>query len=413
MDFNLNQVKNIVRVCEGWDLVWDNAKDEKSTPTCSIWMPKAPRGFSALGVTCVNGDDASKPPQMKALCIKKSYTTAIDTRGYPTWSDDGSGSRMDVKLCILPHGLLWPVRCSNPKYFPPPHGARTLPEFSLYRSKCGFRESVIWANRIHEQEETQKDEKKVNEKPIYLGCITWHHIHFETLQLNFEMFQREFNINGVTRVLAEGETRANIQKHARKFIGAKSKSSSARMRTLSQDMISPSMRSVHDDMRDTWWPNELIVKIKSANNLQARGQNSSGYYFAMATIRDLENPLKTGYNPNRSPKWSGQEMKIHVLDPSAVLHVQVFDKGNLSKKLVGQWCMTLKWLYINPRYCWHSNIEVIEDSRGVTISGDFILQDDKWRGALGKQGMHGESAVCDPKYNCGTWLWCSKNIVFH
>ena len=37
-------------------------------------------------------------------------------------------------------------------------------------------------------------------------------------------------------------------------------------------------------------------------------------------------------------------MKIHVLDPSAVLHVQVFDKGNLSKKLVGQWCMTLKWL---------------------------------------------------------------------
>ena len=166
---------------------------------------------------------------------------------------------------------------------------------------------MIWANRIHEQEETKKDEKKVNEKPIYLGCITWHHIHFETLQLNFEMFQREFNINGVSRVLAEGETRANIQKHARKYIGTKSRSSShARLRSLSQDMISPSMRSAYDDMRDTWWPNELIVKIKSGNNLQARGHNSSGYYFAMATIRDLENPLKTGYNPNRSPKWSGQ-----------------------------------------------------------------------------------------------------------
>ena len=167
-------------------------------------------------------------------------------------------------------------------------------------------------------------------------------------------------------------------------------------------MTSPSMRSAHDDMRDTWWPNELIVKIKSANNLQARGHKSSGYYYAVATIRDLANPLKTGYNPNRSPKWSGQEMKIHVLDPSAVLHVQVFDKGNLSKRLVGQWCMTLKWLYINPRYCWHSNIEVLEDSRGVTISGDFVLQDEKWRGALGKLGMHGESAVCDPLYNCGT-----------
>ena len=51
---------------------------------------------------------------------------------------------------------------------------------------------------------------------------------------------------------------------------------------------------------------------------------------------------------------------------------------------------------------------MIEDSRGVTISGDFILQDDKWRGALGKQGMHGESAVCDPKYNCGTLVMVFK-----
>ena len=138
MDFDLNQSKNIVRECEGWDLVWDNAKDEKSLRHVRYGCP-APRGFSALGVMCVNGDDASKPPQTKALCIKKSYTTAIDMRGYPTWSDEGSGSRMDIKLCILPHGLLWPVRCSNPKYFAPVHGARTLPEFSLYRSKCGFR----------------------------------------------------------------------------------------------------------------------------------------------------------------------------------------------------------------------------------------------------------------------------------
>tara|TARA_A100001015_G_C15043618_1_gene741682 strand:- start:1921 stop:3498 length:1578 start_codon:yes stop_codon:yes gene_type:complete len=77
--------------------------------------------------------------------------------------------------------------------------------------------------------------------------------------------------------------------------------------------------------------------------------------------------------------------------------------------------MTLKWLYINPRYCWHSNIEVLEDSNGVKIIGDFILQDEKWRGALGKQGMYGEPAVCDPQYNCGTIRmeisWCHNPSI--
>ena len=187
-----------------------------------------------------------------------------------------------------------------------------------------------------------------------------------------------------------------------RYIGTASSVAPSRLRTLSQDMMTPTLRPEHDVMRDDWWPNELIVKIKSAKNLQARGSSSSGYYYAMATIRDLANPLRTGQNPNRSPKWSGQEMKIRVLDPSSVLHVTVYDKGTLASKLVGQWCMTLKWLYINPRYCWHSDIEVLEDSKGVKISGDFILQDDKWRGALGKAGMYGEPAVCDPQYNCGT-----------
>jgi hypothetical protein len=213
-DLDLSQFKNIVRECEGWSLVWDNAKKDKMTPTCSIWMPQAPRGFAALGVTFVTGDDASKPPQTKVLCMKKSHTTAIDPRGYPTWSDDGSGSLMDVKLCILPHGLLWPIQCSNPKYFAPEHGARTLPEFALYRSKCGYKEAMSWAKVL--TEEADRDKTRTLVKPIYLGNITFHHIHFETLQLNFEMFKREFNINGVSRVLAEGETRAKIRKHAKK-----------------------------------------------------------------------------------------------------------------------------------------------------------------------------------------------------
>tara|TARA_A100001015_G_C15043618_1_gene741683 strand:- start:3625 stop:4209 length:585 start_codon:yes stop_codon:yes gene_type:complete len=184
-----------------------------------------------------------------------------------------------------------------------------------------------WADTIHDESERDETRGDREERPIYLGNITFHHIHFETLQLNFEMFKREFNINGVSRVLAEGETRAKIRQYARKHVGAVSNSVPSRMRSMSRDMKSPLLRSKTDSMRNIWWPNELNVKIISAKDLQPRGHSSSGYYFARATIRDLENPLMTGVNPNRSPKWSGQEMKIKVLDPSSVLHVQVFDKG--------------------------------------------------------------------------------------
>ena len=110
LDVDLSQHQDIVQECEGWSLVWDNSKRSDASPTCSIWMPDPPRGFAALGVTCLTGDDASKPPSFKVLCVKKSHTTAIDTKGYPTWSDNGSGAGLDIKLCILPHGLLWPVR---------------------------------------------------------------------------------------------------------------------------------------------------------------------------------------------------------------------------------------------------------------------------------------------------------------
>eukprot|EP00939_MAST-03C_sp_MAST-3C-sp1_P004672 g4672.t1 len=378
------QRRRRIRKNVSWDRVWDDSSDDRSTPTCSIWMPVAPPGFVALGVVCLNGPAANSQPTFEVMCVDAAMTTKVSTTNYVKgWSDVGSGATASIKLRVLPHGLLWPV--SYPSWFRlPSYGARTIPEVAEVRAEFGYEEAKAW---VAEEEKRSRDamlKAMFGERPTYLGNATFHHIHFEGVQLNFEMYKREFNINGVTRVIAEGECRDHIRRHAKMHIGSGSSNNMLR------------------SMRRAWWPNELIIKIKSAKNLPLRGPRSPGKYFARATIRNLVDAPETGCNPNRSPKWSGQPWYIHVLDPSAVLHIQVFDSRKLGNKLVGQWITTLKWLYINPRYNWHESIDVKVGREGVSISGDFILQDSKWNGALGKRGMYGQSAVCDPERNRGT-----------
>jgi hypothetical protein len=86
----------------------------------------------------------------------------------------------------------------------------------------------------------------------------------------------------------------------------------------------------------------------------------------------------------------GETFHLPLSDPSAVLHVEVFDEDAASHEFIGQWCMTLKWLLMDPAYCKHSpsrgEFTVVPDGDGYNeVTGWFPLLDKKFK-CLGEPG---------------------------
>ena len=78
----------------------------------------------------------------------------------------------------------------------------------------------------------------------------------------------------------------------------------------------------------------------------------------------------------------GEDLELAISDPSAVLHICVYDGANTAPTLLGQWMTTLKWLVLDPSNCEHSALHVGRDG---AVSGWFVLSDAKW-GGLGSCG---------------------------
>ncbi|KAG0604101.1 hypothetical protein M758_10G145000 [Ceratodon purpureus] len=71
----------------GYDLVWRNWKDGSGSPV-SIWMPKAPEGYEALG--CVVCADYQEPDLDVAWCVIRDLTEEVSTvEDTPVWEAPG------------------------------------------------------------------------------------------------------------------------------------------------------------------------------------------------------------------------------------------------------------------------------------------------------------------------------------
>ena len=163
--------------------------------------------------------------------------------------------------------------------------------------------------------------------------------------INFEMFRGEFNINGFERLLAQGAVRRKLRRGAP-------------------------------------MPNMLRVGVGSAVGLNGGSLNLLTGERAIrprVVLHVREHRLSTGTaardtSPGAAPNaysW-GEELALPIDDPSAVLHVCVYDDTPGGESLLGQWVMTLKWLVIEPSWCEHSSLHVAADG---AVRGWFVLSD--------------------------------------
>lgn len=96
------------------------------------------------------------------------------------------------------------------------------------------------------------------------------------------------------------------------------------------------------------WPNTLQVRV-----IQARNLENDDYFspfadpWAQVSLRNYNfrtvTTLKT-----LNPIWNGKLWEMHIEDPSAVLHLQVFDEDISSDTFMGQWSVQLLQLIKNP-----------------------------------------------------------------
>jgi len=138
-------------------------------------------------------------------------------------------------------------------------------------------------------------------------------------------------------------------------------------------------------------PNKLEITIIRARNLPAKDKNiftgkRSADPKVVVKLRERQATTKTRYNTVK-PMFN-ETFDFHVTDPSTVLHVSVLDEDLTNSEFIGQWIMTLKYIIVDPAYCYHLEEGYIvekEDPNDVTIRGWFPLMSRKWD-KLGERG---------------------------
>jgi hypothetical protein len=151
------------------------------------------------------------------------------------------------------------------------------------------------------------------------------------------VLEGEFNINGFTRLLAEGEAFAG-------FNGPR--------------------------------PNCLEVHVVAARGLKAMDINRlSGRRSSDPKVKiscRWEQKKTHTVMKNLNPMWN-QKFQFHCSDPSCVLHLRVLDEDVSKDQLIGQWMMTTKYLFMDPSSCVHADGTHFKYTRhGKDANGSII-----------------------------------------
>jgi Ca2+-dependent lipid-binding protein len=77
--------------------------------------------------------------------------------------------------------------------------------------------------------------------------------------------------------------------------------------------------------QDPRWPNVLEVQVVRARNLLAMDSNGLSDPYAHVTVRGAKHTTQTKFM-TLNPMWKNELFKFHITDPSAVLHVELWDR---------------------------------------------------------------------------------------
>lgn len=173
-----------------------------------------------------------------------------------------------------------------------------------------------------------------------IGTVNIELLEIGSLMINFEMFNKEFNVNGFSRLIAEGKA------------------------------FKPKFMKKHQLPR----PNCLEVVVLGARNLPSQAHKSKPDPKVIVTLREQRFSTKTVMSSS-DPVWK-EHFELHLTDPSAVLHVQCYDENVVGKTLIGQWIITTKFLLMKPLHCWHDK-DCVVNADG-SLEGWFPLSNAHW-----------------------------------
>jgi len=170
-------------------------------------------------------------------------------------------------------------------------------------------------------------------------------------------------------------------------------------------------------------PNRLTVTVVKARHLRLPTKNPrlhsvhppligkgtfNGDPFVSVRARSTETFTKVVMKSD-SPMWN-EKFHLHVMDPSTVLTVNVWDEDVIKSPLIGRWVITLKYLITDPTNCENGDEFTVtrlppdRDGKngGTRISGWFPLVDSEYKncGTVGEVFLNIEWAN-DPDFDIG------------
>ena len=193
-----------------------------------------------------------------------------------------------------------------------------------------------------------------------LATFTIDRLEFDGFTMDFQVSKnKKLNINEMTKEFALGEVRT-------------------------------SLKAKGVDLDQIKFPNTLEVQVIRARNLIAMDSNGlSDPYFVLRLRKEKHtSPTVCGtLNPMFSPKT----YRFNVSDPSAVLHLQLWDEDfPKTSDFIGQWLITIKWLLIDPKHCKYVEFEKLnEKDEAEGWVGYWVpLLDQGFRGSGNRGDVH-------------------------
>lgn len=105
--------KPLVRVCDEFEMVWsDKGSGKKKNYT--VWIPKAPRGYVALGAV-LELNSKKRDPSERFLCVREDMTRVSRIRR-EVWNTKGVGGKINASFGMTSALYVWPIKTSYSKY---------------------------------------------------------------------------------------------------------------------------------------------------------------------------------------------------------------------------------------------------------------------------------------------------------
>ncbi|KAK3281289.1 hypothetical protein CYMTET_10910 [Cymbomonas tetramitiformis] len=182
----------------------------------------------------------------------------------------------------------------------------------LFSTSRNGKSSKQGEGKSNEREKDQKEDKVVTKRR--LGVLVLERLEFNQVDLNFELCDGMFNINGFSKLIAVGEC---------KRLGNMKKTQPI--------------------------PNKLEVSIIRARGLKAADYDyisGKGTSDPFVKVKCRTEEVRTRTNMYTCTPMYNEKFEIHCDDPSAVLHITVWDEDIGVDDFLGQWYCTVKWLLI-------------------------------------------------------------------